>query len=422
MNNIRLSISARAALLAAGASFALPVIAATPIGPAAATAVAEQPAEAAPAAPEDQEEDDEYSEDEIIVTAPRLAGQLATDIRAEAELDEAAVASYGASSIEELLDALEPQTRSGRGRGGRPVILVNGRRISGFGAVRNIPPEAIAKVEIFPEEVALEYGYAATERVVNFVLKPDFRQISVEAEAGIPTQGGQFKNELEPAFMAIGDNGRLNLNASWEHQTMLRESERDLVYDDPVLAAGAPARSLAAASDEYVIDGTLVRNIDKVTEASVSLRFDQTDSLSLLGPRNGNPDDPRRRDTRSQNWTSSASVNGMLGDWRWSVTGNYADADQRTFTEQESGARDRFDSSQQSFGPISRAASSTAGRGRSAPRSPAAIAGSASTAAPNAVSTSRRPSWRATRRASSARSPSRCSTPNMMSAIAAACR
>src|SRR3546814_18898438 len=62
----------------------------------------------------------------------------------------------------------------------------------------------------------------------NFVLKPDFRQISVEAEAGIPTQGGQFKNELEPAFIAIGDNGRLNLNASWEHQTMLLESERDL--------------------------------------------------------------------------------------------------------------------------------------------------------------------------------------------------
>src|SRR3546814_7288510 len=91
-----------------------------------------------------------------------------------------------------------PQTRSGRGRGGgRPVILVNGRRISGFGAVRNIPPEAIAKVEIFPEEVALQYGYSATERVVNFVLKPDFRQVSAEAEAGVPTQGGQFKSELE---------------------------------------------------------------------------------------------------------------------------------------------------------------------------------------------------------------------------------
>src|SRR3546814_3146669 len=97
--------------------------------------------------------------------------------------------------------------------------------MSGFGAVRNIPPEAIAKVEIFPEEVALQYGYSATERVVNFVLKPDFRQISAEAEAGVPTQGGQFKSELEPSFIAIGDTGRLNLNASWEHQTMLLRSE-----------------------------------------------------------------------------------------------------------------------------------------------------------------------------------------------------
>src|SRR3546814_16403750 len=85
-------------------------------------------------------------------------------------------------------------------------------------------------------------------------------------------------------YRSIGDNGRLNLNASWEHQTMLLESERDLVYDDPILAAGAPARSLASANDDYVIEGTLVRNIDKLTEATVSLRFDQTDSLSLLGP------------------------------------------------------------------------------------------------------------------------------------------
>src|SRR3546814_10119031 len=78
---------------------------------------------------------------------------LDTEIKAEAELDEAAMASYGVSNVSELLDALAPQTRSGRGRGsGRPIILVNGRRIGGFGEVRNLPPEAIAKVEIFPEE------------------------------------------------------------------------------------------------------------------------------------------------------------------------------------------------------------------------------------------------------------------------------
>ncbi|MGH6633410.1 MAG: TonB-dependent receptor plug domain-containing protein, partial [Sphingopyxis sp.] len=338
MNSIRLPISARAALLAAGASFALPAMAEAPIGPPAAAAVAEQPAEPAAAAPETVEDAyDDYSDDEIVVTAPRLAGQLDTDIKAEAELDEAAIASYGVSNVSELLDALAPQTRSGRGRGGgRPIILVNGRRIGGFGEVRNLPPEAIAKVEVFPEEVALQYGYSADERVVNMVLKPNFRQVAIEGEGGIPTQGGRFQSEIQPSFLMIGENGRLNVNAGWEHKSMLLESERNLDYASDeagqALAASAAARSLLGASDEYSVDATIQRSLNKLTDASVNVRFDQTDSLSLLGPGVGGVDDPLERDSRSRNLTTTASVNGMLGDWRWSVSGNYADADQLTFT------------------------------------------------------------------------------------------
>ena len=355
MNDFRLALSVRALLLAAGASCALPAVAQAPVGQPAAAAVAEQPADAVPAAPETVEDAyEDYSEDEIIVTAPRLAGQLDTEIKSEVELDEAAIASYGVSNVSELLDALAPQTRSGRGRGsGRPIILINGRRIGGFGEVRNLPPEAIAKVEVFPEEVALQYGYSANERVVNMVLKPNFRQIAVEAEGGIPTQGGRFQNEIEPSFLAIGDNGRVNINAGWEHKSMLRESERDLDYDDPAQAAEAPARSLLGASDEYRIDATVQRSLNKTTDASVNVRFDQTDTLSLLGPRGGTVDDPLERDSRSRNLTTTASVNGMLGDWRWSLTGNYADADQLTFTDRFIGnaaSVDRFESSQQTFG------------------------------------------------------------------------
>ena len=340
MNNNRLAISVRAALLAASASLALPAMAEAPIGPPAVAALAEQPAEPAAAAPETIEDAyEDYSEDEIVVTAPRLAGQLVTDIKAEAELDEAAIASYGVSNVSELLDALAPQTRSGRGRGGgRPIILVNGRRIGGFGEVRNLPPEAIAKVEVFPEEVALQYGYSADERVVNMVLKPNFRQIAVEAEGGIPTRGGRFQSEIEPSFLAIGEKGRVNVNAGWEHQSMLLESERGLDYASDeagqALASGAGARSLLAASDEYSIDATIQRSLNKLTDASINVRLDQTDSLSLLGPGVGGVDDPLTRDGRSRNLTSTASVNGMLGDWRWSVSGNYADADQRTFNDQ----------------------------------------------------------------------------------------
>jgi len=361
MNMSRPSLSVRAMLLAASASLAVPAYAETemiPTSAAAATVVAadDQPADqAGPASSARGSDFDDIDGDEIVVTAPRLAGQLDTNIKAEAELDEAAIASYGVSNVAELLEALAPQTRSGRGRGsGRPIILVNGRRIGGFGEVRNLPPEAIAKVEVFPEEVALQYGYSADERVVNFVLKPNFRQIAVEVEGGLPTQGGRFQGEIEPSFLMIGENGRLNLNAGWESKSMLRESERRLDYASDAagqaLAAGAAARSLLGASDEYRIDATIQRSLNKVTDASLNVRFDQTDTRSLLGPGVGGVTDPLERDGRSRNLSSTASVNGMLGNWRWSVSGNYADADQRTFTDRISGARDRFDSSQQSFG------------------------------------------------------------------------
>src|SRR3546814_15624891 len=97
-------------------------------------------------------------------------------------------------------------------------------------------------------------------------------------------------------------------------------------------------------------EGTIVRNLDKVTDVQASLRFDQTDSLALLGLGEDGVGAALRRESRTQNWEGSASLNGLLGDWPWSLTGNYADADQRTFTEQDDGTRDRFARSQHSFG------------------------------------------------------------------------
>lgn len=345
MNKARLCLTTRAALLAAGASLALPAHAGTETTAAAVEQPAADPTVTASSPASDDYDDNISDENDIIVTSPRIAGQLDTNIAAEAELDEGAIASYGVSNVADLITALAPQTRSGRGRGsGRPVILVNGRRIGGFGEVRNLPPEAIAKVEIFPEEVALQYGYSADERVVNLVLKPNFRQFAVEAEGGIPTQGGRFQSQVEPSFVAIGKNGRANLNGGWEHNTLLLERERGL---------GDTGRSLLPQSDTYSIDGTIQRGLGKTTDASINVRFDQTDSLSLLGPGAGGVSDPLTRDSRNSNLTSTASVNGLLGDWRWSLSGNYADADQRIFTDRFDGATayvDRFDSSQQTFG------------------------------------------------------------------------
>ena len=76
------------------------------------------------------------------------------------------------------------------------LVMVNGRRISGFQEIRGIPPEAIERTEILPEETALSYGYSADQRVVNFVLKANFRSLTGELSGRMPTQGGRTTTRL----------------------------------------------------------------------------------------------------------------------------------------------------------------------------------------------------------------------------------
>ena len=97
---------------------------------------------------------------EIVVTAERIRGSVDTDVPPVEELNEADIAAVGASSLTDLVAAVAPQANSGRGRGGgMPIILLNGQRVSGFRELRDLPPEAIRQVQIFPEEVALKYSF-----------------------------------------------------------------------------------------------------------------------------------------------------------------------------------------------------------------------------------------------------------------------
>ena len=165
---------------------------------------------------------------EIVVTGRRQPGTVIGDIPAEQQLSPADIRSYGVSSVAELLNELAPQTRSGRGSGGAPVVLLNGKRVSGFSEIRDIPTEAILRVDILPEEVALKYGYRADQRVVNFVLRPRFRAITAELESRFATQGGNATPSGEFNLLRISQNDRINLHAEFQERESITEADRNI--------------------------------------------------------------------------------------------------------------------------------------------------------------------------------------------------
>ncbi|MEA3040915.1 MAG: iron complex outerrane recepter protein, partial [Sphingomonadales bacterium] len=283
---------------------------------------------AAPAAVQEPEAPDEEFDDEedtaIVVTGQRPRGSVDSDIPPEIVLNRRDIRATGAGSIAELLDAIAPQTRSGRGRegGGRPVVLLNGQRISGFGEIRDLPPEAIERVDILPEEVALRYGYRADQRVVNIVVRRRFDATTAELQGGLATAGGRGSYGIDLNHLKIDPAGRYSLDFEYQHADPLFESERDIVQ-----AANAPAnagdfRTLLAETDQLTLGGTINRNVLGNVSATANGRLEMNWNTRFLGQ------DPvalrgLTRDSDGRTAHLGIILNGNVRPWRWSLTGNY---------------------------------------------------------------------------------------------------
>ena len=290
---------------------------------------------------------------DILVIATRIRGQVDTDVPPVMTLDENDVASYGAASIGELLEAVSPQTGSGRGRGGgHPVILLNGQRISSFRQLRNIPPEAIRRMEVLPEEVALRFGYSPDQRLINFILKDNFSSIQAAGEYNIPTRGGFSDSGLEAQVSRFNGAKRLNLSWKMHDFSMLTEDERDLVQPDgnvpTVVLDPDPARFRSLVADSVThtlnaswstglggdgLNGSLT--LDGLYTYSDSLSLSGLDTVALAAP-DGSSElrslfGPLERHTRTDTFEAGLSLNKPLGSWQLSATADasHIDADTR---------------------------------------------------------------------------------------------
>ena len=395
-----------AAILYAVASGTIQTTPASPPRSPAPTPAPQSAAQAAPASETDLDDADlprgvasadAYDLGEVTVARVRPRGSVIGGFEPEITLDAEALKAYGAANIGDLITALEPLTRSGSGRAaGPPVMLLNGRRISGFQEIQGIPFEAIERTEILKEEVALAYGYSADQRVMNFVLKDAFRQGTLSLSGRGPTQGGRVTGEIDGNFFRIQDGDRWNLDVEQQHDTMLFESERDIIRDpgsapldrignvsgapfgtaiDPrlggLLVAPVPVgpanhptladfagaggvrsddltayRTLLPRTDQSSVRGSIARDLDETTKATLSASVEDTTSSSFLGlpgvvlalP-DGNPYSPfandvlvyryldrpealaRRTDTLSGR--AGLLLDGFLGGWRWTLSGAY---------------------------------------------------------------------------------------------------
>ena len=215
------------------------------------------------------------------------------------------VRATGATNINDLLDALAPQIGSAQGRsGGRPVLLLNGQRIAGFRELRDIPPEAIERLEILPEEVALKYGYRADQKVVNIVLRQRFRSTTAQVGGELATEGGYANGNADLTRFSIQRNGRTTLNAPCRGQF---DADRGRAQH-PALAAADRARSKSsspharcwAPSATLACPATFNRQVLGDVSATLNTELEHSDGRSLIGPRRHALDAARPQDEQRQ--------------------------------------------------------------------------------------------------------------------------
>jgi len=132
------------------------------------------------------------------------------------------------------------QTASLRGLGGgRTLVLINGKRASGFAGEVNgvqgvnlavIPFTAIERVEVLKDGASAVYGSDAIGGVINFILRSDYQGVEATAYYGAPTRSGGGAQEKYSAAAGFGNLGKDRYNVlmtlSYNEQKPLDQASR----------------------------------------------------------------------------------------------------------------------------------------------------------------------------------------------------
>lgn len=182
-----------------------------------------------------------YGQETPVTTAPTeseqtalIEGLVVQGVRGKARgpalpeltLDASEILGTGASTIQDLVTLLQGEITTGEPDAAQPIYLANGRRISGFSEISNLPTQAIERMDVLPPATALSYGFRPNQKVVNFVLRKRFASVAAESEGGVaaPRLNGRVTAD---AFRLAGDE-RTTAGLDLRGEQALLETERDI--------------------------------------------------------------------------------------------------------------------------------------------------------------------------------------------------
>lgn len=272
------------------------------------------PASAAPAR--------DFEDEDIVVTGKPPRGSVIGDIPPINVLTSRDVRATGATSFDELLEAIAPDIGVARGAGAaRPLVLLNGRRVSSYRELRDIPIEAVSRVDILPEEVALKYGYAPDQKVVNVVLQNRFVESVAQAAANSAAHDGYTGGGGDLTRISLTPKLRRTLSLHVGTEDILRGSQRSLV-EQQYEGVGTGATGLLIPPELGVRGtGTWYRALPHDVDGTINLEAAHSNGHLLSGLSEQLPAE-LRRNTTDDRFHLGGSLAGDQGQWHWNVSAN----------------------------------------------------------------------------------------------------
>ena len=296
---------------------------------------------------EDAAQAAEDAQNAIVVTGQRQRGSVATEVPPEASIGATAIRALGAADLDEVFEDLSPEINSGGSgiakQAPAAVVLVNGQRIAGFSSIKDFPPEAIQRIEIFPEKVALQYGYGAGQRVVNIVLRSQYHALTLLGRDTIATNNSRGIYRAKVDLIRINENSHWNIDLDYRHEDPIFASST-LAGPSPSADGVVPRHTYGNQDDHLTTSGAVTRNFGGIAaELTGSLDLDAMQSRPGLADEDGDllaseglPDlvaGPLTRIDRTVEAQTNLTLNGKIDTWHWSFIGKLDDTTRVTRTD-----------------------------------------------------------------------------------------